>query len=294
MAGYLCSGFVTFNLHGIGIWQVYLILGVVHLVTLIISVWKVQEYPFLHASQSSQLQSQLSQETTTEITSSTSHVVGQLQSQAAQNQEHQDQVRRSAQDGQDRSIYVEIEESKAIDTESEEKTQSTFPKAGEVFMADRRSPLAHASLSSANTSAQSSVMNSPNSVQNLLIDPQTTNSSNQANLANISTDADLNRGIALDPFRADLMARMSKEERRRKFWDYFLFSGISSLSIKKRIGSFIEPFRSNNFTTVFVSRFFVQMGLITVQEYIQYYLKDAFTDYSAFGFQVSWDGIWTR
>lgn len=42
-----------------------------------------------------------------------------------------------------------------------------------------------------------------------------------------------------------------------------------------RLESFIAPFRNNDFRVVFFTRFLMQMGILTVQEYLQYYLKDA-------------------
>jgi MFS family permease len=39
--------------------------------------------------------------------------------------------------------------------------------------------------------------------------------------------------------------------------------------------SFAKPFSSHDFRVVFFTRFLMQMGILTVQEYLQYYLKDA-------------------
>lgn len=39
--------------------------------------------------------------------------------------------------------------------------------------------------------------------------------------------------------------------------------------------AFAEPFRSHDFRVVFFTRFLIQMGNLTVQEYLEFYLKDA-------------------
>lgn len=42
-----------------------------------------------------------------------------------------------------------------------------------------------------------------------------------------------------------------------------------------KAAAFIEPFLSHDFRVVFFTRFLIQMGNLTVQEYLEYYLKDA-------------------
>ena len=46
-------------------------------------------------------------------------------------------------------------------------------------------------------------------------------------------------------------------------------------TVSERITSFLLPLRNNDFRIVFLTRFLMQMGIITVQEYLQFYLKDA-------------------
>jgi MFS family permease len=43
----------------------------------------------------------------------------------------------------------------------------------------------------------------------------------------------------------------------------------------ERLASFMAPLQSNDFRVVFFTRFLMQMGILTVQEYLQFYLKDA-------------------
>ncbi len=42
-----------------------------------------------------------------------------------------------------------------------------------------------------------------------------------------------------------------------------------------RCTSFVKPMRSHDFRVVFFTRFLMQMGILTVQEYLQFYLQDA-------------------
>lgn len=50
---------------------------------------------------------------------------------------------------------------------------------------------------------------------------------------------------------------------------------LSPSTIKDRCNSFWRPFKNHDFLYVFGTRFLMQMGIITVQEYLQYYLQDA-------------------
>ena len=43
----------------------------------------------------------------------------------------------------------------------------------------------------------------------------------------------------------------------------------------ERLASFIAPLQNHDFRVVFFTRFLMQMGILTVQEYLQFYLKDA-------------------
>jgi MFS family permease len=46
-------------------------------------------------------------------------------------------------------------------------------------------------------------------------------------------------------------------------------------SVAERFTSVLKPLQNNDFRIVFLTRFLMQMGIITVQEYLQFYLKDA-------------------
>jgi MFS family permease len=60
------------------------------------------------------------------------------------------------------------------------------------------------------------------------------------------------------------------------------------LACQPRFASFFQPFKSRDFTIVFITRFMMQMGILTVQEYLQYYLKDAIgPEYYLNGVQVA-------
>lgn len=50
---------------------------------------------------------------------------------------------------------------------------------------------------------------------------------------------------------------------------------VSPYGIRPRCQSFIDVFRNKDFRIVFITRFLMQMGILTVQEYLQYYLDDA-------------------
>jgi len=50
---------------------------------------------------------------------------------------------------------------------------------------------------------------------------------------------------------------------------------LSPSSCQERTYSFFHPFKAHDFRVVFFTRFLMQMGILTVQEYLQYYLKDA-------------------
>lgn len=52
---------------------------------------------------------------------------------------------------------------------------------------------------------------------------------------------------------------------------------------KARLASFLAPFQSHDFRILFFTRFLMQMGILTVQEYLQYYLQDAITVFSIGG-----------
>ncbi len=46
-------------------------------------------------------------------------------------------------------------------------------------------------------------------------------------------------------------------------------------TLAERVASVIRPMQNNDFRVVFLTRFLMQMGILTVQEYLQFYLKDA-------------------
>lgn len=46
-------------------------------------------------------------------------------------------------------------------------------------------------------------------------------------------------------------------------------------TLRQRFGTFLTPFQSHDFRILFFTRFLMQMGILTVQEYLQYYLQDA-------------------
>jgi len=46
-------------------------------------------------------------------------------------------------------------------------------------------------------------------------------------------------------------------------------------TLAERISSVVKPMQSHDFRVVFFTRFLMQMGILTVQEYLQFYLKDA-------------------
>lgn len=49
------------------------------------------------------------------------------------------------------------------------------------------------------------------------------------------------------------------------------------LSFREMLSSFAAPFRSNDFRVVFYSRFLIQMGIFTVQEFLSLYLSSIFS-----------------
>lgn len=46
-------------------------------------------------------------------------------------------------------------------------------------------------------------------------------------------------------------------------------------TLPERVASVVRPLQSHDFRVVFLTRFLMQMGILTVQEYLQFYLKDA-------------------
>lgn len=59
---------------------------------------------------------------------------------------------------------------------------------------------------------------------------------------------------------------------------------LPRLTCRERLRSFIDPFKDHDFRVVFCSRFLMQMGILTVQEYLQYYMQDAIHSYT-------WGGV---
>lgn len=65
-------------------------------------------------------------------------------------------------------------------------------------------------------------------------------------------------------------------------------SFASRMTLTERFFSILRPFQSNDFRIVFFTRFLMQMGILTVQEYLQFYLKDAIgPDFIISGTKVS-------
>lgn len=59
---------------------------------------------------------------------------------------------------------------------------------------------------------------------------------------------------------------------------------VSPHGLRNRLRSFLKPLRSKDFRIVFFTRFLMQMGILTVQEYLQYYVQDAIeSPYTLFG-----------
>lgn len=57
------------------------------------------------------------------------------------------------------------------------------------------------------------------------------------------------------------------------------FTRARPITCLQRFNSFFSPFQNHDFRVVFFTRFLIQMGILTVQEYLQYYLKDAIGPY---------------
>jgi Na+/melibiose symporter-like transporter len=62
---------------------------------------------------------------------------------------------------------------------------------------------------------------------------------------------------------------------------------LPAIKFKKFMRSLIEPLRDHDFRWVFGTRFLMIMGAFTVQEFLQYYMRDVVKDFTLFGTRVA-------
>lgn len=62
---------------------------------------------------------------------------------------------------------------------------------------------------------------------------------------------------------------------------------LPAIKFKKFMHSLIEPLRDHDFRWVFGTRFLMIMGAFTVQEFLQYYMRDVVKDFTLFGARVA-------
>jgi len=61
----------------------------------------------------------------------------------------------------------------------------------------------------------------------------------------------------------------------------------ADFSICQRLWSLFRPMFNHDFRVMFSTRFLMQMGILTVQEYMRFFLKDAIQDFTLFGYVVA-------